>query len=495
MNRSSLKSAITMLAVSFCGTFVFTTALAEADPFLPMVFFPADNTPLTIAGGGKRATANIPTIDTPPKIDGVIDEKEWAVAFKIDDFKILRGMALQKAQALMGGGDPLPMLEKCIVPTQPTKAWIMVDKSNLYVGMRCFEERMRDLEPAIVKGRDAPLFGGDCVELFVNSMTDDAEYYHIITNAGGHLYDEKGRESVESGMIRQKSDESWDSKAQVKAVCFDDRWEVEIAVPLESLGVTFGSVNRLVMNLTRGEYLRKEYSTWSPCERSFHERHNFAKATIGSGKVDSIDIVELKMTPPGYGKNVLLCKVFNSGKTDLPATLTVNVKFLSDGKSLQADKVDFTCAAAAEKIVEVPFSVAAAGDCLIKAELVGNAVKAVVDSLGARISIPETLIGSLDSQLYPPDASVALANFEVNVSPQSLGSCVVEVSLSQIGGGFESRKQVDAISGKKMQIPIRLDKLPASAQFEINTRLLGSYGKNGISAIKTRFSKEPGAFD
>ena len=157
---------------------------------------------------------------TPPVIDGKLDEAVWQSAQKLDEFF-----------AYQSGGKPA---------AAETTARILWDDDFLYLG---FEMTDADIRPSSVTanktGRDAPLYLGDVIELFVREDRNSPKYYEFEWSPkAGDVFDARFDEQKfgAPGI-------AWDTKITSAvtvegtiddATDKDTRWVVETSIPLDS---------------------------------------------------------------------------------------------------------------------------------------------------------------------------------------------------------------------------------------------------------------------
>ena len=229
---------------------------------------------LVIAHGGAWAQAdrplmsrkkgqNLPFVLTAavrtsqaPELDGTLNDACWAQAGVAGDFVLYGG----KGYA-----------------TEKTEARLLWDDGNLYIGMRCLDSDITKLRQSIT-GPDGRVFTEDCVEIFFippdNPILAKApvreRYFHLCANARGTRYDEVGYEAPGR----------WNGRWTVKGAVHKDRWELEFAIPWDTLKTkpTDGTV--WAMNFNRGLPARgalREYSGWSLTFAGFHDPEHFGK--------------------------------------------------------------------------------------------------------------------------------------------------------------------------------------------------------------------------
>ncbi|MEI8245894.1 MAG: family 16 glycoside hydrolase [Lentisphaerota bacterium] len=194
-----------------------------------------------------ESSSQVPVINpavtaTAPKMDGSLDDPGWKNAVRLQ-------------MVTNNGGNPV----------EKTEAFLIYDKSNIYVGIRCFDSRMADLKAAVT-GRDGHVWNDDCVELFIGPSgprSDWSDYYHLGINTAGAKYDAR------------KTDQGWNREWQAVTKKFNDRWEATIALPFAMFELNEFNRGDWTFNVCRENPKIKEYSAWSPTYGNFHKSEKF----------------------------------------------------------------------------------------------------------------------------------------------------------------------------------------------------------------------------
>lgn len=121
-----------------------------------LAFLAALQNDTTRAVQGHKATS-------PPTIDGVVDDAEWAGAAVATGF----------LQYLPQRGEPA---------SQPTEALLAYDNQTLYVAFRVYDDRQ---PTAQLTRRDAQLLDDDAVVVVLDTHGDRQSAYYFITNLLG----------------------------------------------------------------------------------------------------------------------------------------------------------------------------------------------------------------------------------------------------------------------------------------------------------------------
>ena len=157
--------------------------------------------------------------ESPPSIDGLLDDSVWSVVDWAGDYI-----------------ENQP--DENTPPTHQTKFKIIYDSKYLYIGVRCF-----DTEPdKIVKRlsrRDG--FDGDWVEFNIDSYYDKRTAFSFTVTAAGV----KGDEFISDN--GNNWDSSWNPIWYTKTNVDEEGWTAELKIPLSQL--KFGNADEQIWGL------------------------------------------------------------------------------------------------------------------------------------------------------------------------------------------------------------------------------------------------------
>lgn len=155
---------------------------------------------------GAKPTVLVTVVasDRAPKIDGVISSDEWQGAASVSGFAELKSGQLATVQ---------PMV------------WLCFDSKALYCAARVPLPKGRR-PVARARGRDSQVYQDDSVELFFDPSRSRSDYFQIILNSAGALFD------------AHKTDRSWNGQMQCAGRAGKGQWEVELAIPYAALGAS-----------------------------------------------------------------------------------------------------------------------------------------------------------------------------------------------------------------------------------------------------------------
>ena len=157
-------------------------------------------------------------IETPPKIDGKLDDVCWQNS-------ATTGELLQFEPE---SGEPA---------TQPTTIYVAYDANNLYVAFECFKNDMNKLSANLTR-RDSFFFSDDHVEVLIDTFLDGRNCYAFALNPLGTQTD---RRLINEGSNRRTGQSmigtaiSWDCDWQGQASEGTDKWTAEFAIPFAEL--------------------------------------------------------------------------------------------------------------------------------------------------------------------------------------------------------------------------------------------------------------------
>ncbi len=188
----------------------------------------------------KDAPVRIPRLETPPVIDGHLDDAVWRTAAIFSDF-------LQTQP-----GDN-------VKPTHPTEVRVGYDSKNLYVSF--YAKQPRDKIRATIARRDA-IFDDDYVLVHLDTFNDQRQAYLLFFSplgiqADGTFSEERGEEY------------SLDIVMESKGVLTEDGYTIEVAIPFKSLRYEAGKNKQWGFHINRRvKYNNNEYNSWMPTNRS-----------------------------------------------------------------------------------------------------------------------------------------------------------------------------------------------------------------------------------
>lgn len=179
-----------------------------------------------------------------PVIDGRLDDKCWKNAGRIENFVWANGIEN---------------------PHEPTEAYLLWDKQNLYIGIKCYESRMDAITISNTEP-DSDVWDDDMVQFLIDpTPATKMDYYHISVNSIGVVIDRViDEEHVKRGRGKSTDNARWNSGGLFDTDMREDFWSIEAGIPFSALGVVPKEGDIWRFNIHRIEQRRKEYTYWSP---------------------------------------------------------------------------------------------------------------------------------------------------------------------------------------------------------------------------------------
>jgi hypothetical protein len=253
----------------------------------------------------------ITPFDTPPQIDGLLDEETWNKAEPVTDF-------IQREPNI---GQPF---------SEKTEVYVGYDKDYLYIGFRCFGNP--EMITAKELARDVSLGYDDRVQVILDTYLDKRNAYWFQVGPRGSIGDAI---VSENGAAFNKA---WDGLWTGKAKIHDRGWDAEIAIPFKTLSFRKGQDTwgiKFIRRLMRNE----ESGYWPEANLdSYAFQVSDAGLLTGIGEISQgvgLDLVPYGLTGADYKHDDGKTKpVFDAGfdayyriTSNLKAALTVNTDF------------------------------------------------------------------------------------------------------------------------------------------------------------------------
>jgi hypothetical protein len=201
----------------------------------------------------RALSFDIPRLAAKIKVDGKLDDPQWATARKLANF------------AEVEPGDN-------VKPVVETEAMIAYDDEFLYVAFHCYDSNPGAIR-ATITDRDR-MFADDWVGVFIDTFRDQTNGYEFVVNPRGIQGDLRRARNNEDSSF----DAVWFSGGQLT----DDGWTAEIALPFRSLRFPNADVQSWGVHLfrTRPRESRTQLS-WAPLSRD--QNCFFCQAAVMGG--------------------------------------------------------------------------------------------------------------------------------------------------------------------------------------------------------------------
>ena len=199
--------------------------------------------------------------DNPPTLDGVLDDPCWAEAGKTSALFNERTFAL------------------C---TEQTTIYTTYDSENLYVAFECLESDMSSLQANEYRDDRIQIRQDDHVQIRLDTFHDHRNSYVFYTNPVGACLDSR------QGLVRDRrgwGQIGWDCNWKVATSLADDRWFVEMIIPLSELLFERKDNQTWGVNFMRKEQRLQEKGYWSLRKDDQDHARNF-------GHLEGLDLAD-----------------------------------------------------------------------------------------------------------------------------------------------------------------------------------------------------------
>ncbi len=288
-------------------------------------------------------------------LDGKLDEPAWQKAGLAKDFHLTFSQKeVERAK-------------------EQTEVRIFYDMRNFYLGIKCHESRMKELNPG---GPPAPsgdaqmTWMGDEVEIFLDTSSDRKRYFHLAVTPSGAHYDALGR------------DATWDGNWSVKPGIAGDYWILEVIIPFSSLAGEDefagtpppGAIWR--GNVCRVGGASEEFSSWSWQRGGFHQPERFGKLIFSGLKGEGIAVEDVNPGAMVLGDNTFKATVRNPEKSKVEYDVSVKLQEEGQKTSKELARRKVALLPGEETVIEVPYRIETGGEkeLLLSAIVDGRAV-------------------------------------------------------------------------------------------------------------------------
>jgi hypothetical protein len=158
--------------------------------------------------GSQEKSVHVVRSDTPPVIDGMLDDEVWRQAATISDLHEIQ---------------PTEYAE----PSEPTLIYLLYDSDAIYIGAQ-----MYDSNPALVTDRilrqGEQVFGDDWISVILDTFHDRRSGYRFFTNPNGIR---------QEGIYQNVTETEWDWQGiwQAAAKINEEGWAAEMAIPFKTI--------------------------------------------------------------------------------------------------------------------------------------------------------------------------------------------------------------------------------------------------------------------
>ena len=273
---------------------------------LPIIVFLIGVNTVLAARGPARSIAAVRT-DTSPIIDGKIDDSCWEMANIATDFTDYKTESLAVEQ---------------------TSVRVLYDDNNIYVAFECLEPHPERII-AVERKYDQSLHEEDGVEVRFDTFGDHRSAYVFGVNTLGTRYDAR------IGLFDSHDDDTWGCDWSAACTVEDDRWFVEIAIPVGN--ILFERKDRMTWgaNFRRRERGLQESSYWC-------YRNSQARSPREFGLLTNLDLAKANFDKnPAFETYLSGTSDFEQNHSELSTGLDISIRLNSNMISAFTINPDF----------------------------------------------------------------------------------------------------------------------------------------------------------
>ncbi|MFC2152442.1 DUF5916 domain-containing protein [Bacteroidota bacterium] len=189
-------------------------------------------------------TANIGPVETAPKIDGIINEKEWKTAFTFTNF-----------------WDHWP--SDSSLSEYQTEVKLTYDDEYIYIAVKLEDNNSDKVIQSLKRDNGQEFWDSDGFAVVIDPINAKNNGYIFGINAGGAQFD--GLVAVNGSW--NSVDVNWNNIWYSDISIAEDHWEVEMAIPFSSL--KYNKNKEWGINFIRNDMKRNLYSTWTKFPMNF----------------------------------------------------------------------------------------------------------------------------------------------------------------------------------------------------------------------------------
>lgn len=188
------------------------------------------------ARGAEPRVYTTARTDSPPHIDGLLDDAVWSRVEWATDF-------IQR--------DP----QEGAAPSGQTSFKILYDDDNLYLAYRMVDPEPTAISSILARRDDFP---GDWIEINIDSLHDHRTAFSFTSSVSGTQGDEFVSEDGNNW------DSNWDPVWELKTHIDGEGWTAEVRIPLGQLRYSSAAEQTWGIEVHRRTYRNDEHSVWQP---------------------------------------------------------------------------------------------------------------------------------------------------------------------------------------------------------------------------------------
>ncbi len=432
----SLVSAAALCAMALAQS-AFAAAMLEDVRF-------ADPASATKAAPRAPRSWRIPKVAAAPRIDGKLTDACWRTpAARLGSFSI--GLSSVPAR-------------------HSREAWAVYDDRALYFGVKLQREPGKPLRALTHDADNGQIWKDDEVELFFDPFATGREYFQLILNSEGVLYDARHRIRVVldprgagpgDTKHARETDLEWASHLERAVSIEAGYWSIEMRLPLKSIGLAAAPAGHEVrFNITSADWDTEEYTCLTPVS-SWHDPNQFGALILGDKR---LEVEELRLAGVGAGENEMTISLRDlSGRA---GQYTVALAFSTPGSQTQA-QARLALEPNGRGSATVSFAAPSAVEQWDADIRVLDAAGATVVATRRTGKVPPALMLRLDSRAAFSDGLPVGLAARIGFGAQTRGKLTLRASLLDSANRVVKQQSIPRPSGALLTAKLPVEGLPA----------------------------------
>ena len=195
--------------------------------------------------GQEKKTANAIRIDTPPKIDGILNDKIWDKAQHNTNFFMLRPSNLGQARS-----------------SHPTFTKVLYDNNAVYISASMIDPNAKEIAKEISQRDEFYEKKTDFIGISISPYNDGVNFLSFIVTSAGTIADMKSVRDYDDG------DGNYDVVFDAKVSSDNKGWYAEFKIPYSALRFPKKDIQEWGINFYRRVFKLNEVYTWNYIDRS-----------------------------------------------------------------------------------------------------------------------------------------------------------------------------------------------------------------------------------
>lgn len=196
-------------------------------------------------------------IETPPKIDGTLDDEAWQNANPASDFNQYRPYNDRGASF-------------------PTQVYLVYDDNAIYIGAKLYDPNPDSILTELgIRDADDEM-NADKFSIDLSPFNDGVNGFTFKVSASGVQTDiNRSSTGRRGGGRRSSGDINWDAVWESDVTINDDGWIVEIEIPYSALRFPKKDIQEWGINFWRDIRRLDEFSSWNFADREVRNQMNY----------------------------------------------------------------------------------------------------------------------------------------------------------------------------------------------------------------------------